>query len=124
MPVIGKQMALEGSMECAEFQTARLLLKQGRTYEEAVQKFQPYESIKDLNDDTRKAAAKLIDYALKQEKKKDPSRPKAFIYVNNRLEGNALLTLAAILASLGIEFPLPPDAASPASTEPPSFTLE
>lgn len=118
MPVIGEQMALEGSRECAEFQVARLLLKQGRTYEEAVETFQPYQTLKEPNEDTRAAAVSLVDYALKQ--KPDNSRPKAFVYVNNRLEGNALLTLFAILSRLGIPFPLP----SVAASEPPRFTLQ
>jgi len=122
MPPIGEQMALEGSLNCAGFQAARLLLKQGRTYEEAVNMFQPYRSLKEPNEETRDAAGKLIQYALNQ--KNDPARPKAFIYVNNRLEGNALLTLVAILASLGIEFPLPPGAPGPTPQEPPSFSLK
>jgi uncharacterized protein YecE (DUF72 family) len=111
MPTLGEQIALGGSMDCADFCAARLLLKKGRTYEAAVQTFQPYQALKDPNEETRAAAANLIDHTLKQEPKPAPSRPKAFIYVNNRLEGNALLTLSAILSRLGIPSPLPPDAA-------------
>jgi uncharacterized protein YecE (DUF72 family) len=121
MPAIGEQMAVEGSLDSADFQVARLLLKLGRTFEEAVQTFQPYQTLKEPVEETRAAAVSLVNYALKQ--KPDSSRPKAFVYVNNRLEGNALLTLMAILSRLGLPFPFPA-IPSPGPPPPPTFTLQ
>ena len=65
--------------------------KPGRKYEDAVKAFQPYDSTKEINDDARKAAASLVAEG------KQNSRRRTFIYVNNRLEGNALATIAAML---------------------------
>ena len=53
--------------------------------------FQPYDQVKEINEDARKAGASLIE-----EGKENPKR-KTFIYVNNRLEGNALETISAML---------------------------
>jgi hypothetical protein len=66
-------------------------LKPGRKYEDAVKTFQPYDSTKEINEDARKAGAALI-----KEGTQNPQR-KTFIYVNNRLEGNALATIAGML---------------------------
>jgi hypothetical protein len=71
---------------------ARFLLKPGRKYEDAVKAFQPYNSTKEINEDARKAGAALI-----KEGQQD-SRRKTFIYVNNRLEGNALGTIEAMVS--------------------------
>jgi hypothetical protein len=60
-----------------------------------VQSFQPYDKTKEVNEEARKAGAALI-----QEGKKTPKR-KTFIFVNNRLEGNALFTIMAMLEVAG-----------------------
>jgi len=65
-------------------------LKPGRKYEEAVERFKPYERVQEKNDEARAAARKLIAEGKAAKKK-------TFIYVNNRLEGNALETIAAML---------------------------
>ena len=91
MPSVSEQMALPASRTNPERIAARFLLKPGRKYEDAVKAFQPYDSTKEINDDARKAAASLIE-----EGKQNPRR-KTFIYINNRLEGNALATIAAML---------------------------
>jgi hypothetical protein len=57
----------------------------------AAKAFQPYDSTKEINGDARQAGASLIE-----EGKQNPQR-KTFIYVNSRLEGNALATVAAML---------------------------
>jgi hypothetical protein len=49
--------------------------------------------VKEPNDDARAAGRSLIAKGKSPDKKK-----KTFIYVNNRLEGNALETSAAMLA--------------------------
>ena len=95
MPPIGEQMELEGSKPNPDLVAARFLLKPGRTYEEAVKAFQPYEQTKEINEAARKTGAALI-----KDGKKHPKR-KTFIFVNNRLEGNALRTIEAMLEASG-----------------------
>ncbi len=89
MPGVEEQIELEGSFT-TDFTVARLLLRPGRAYEQAVKAFSPYKSIQDPNETVRDAALKLVMRSLG---KKRPS----FIFVNNRLEGNAVMTIAAIL---------------------------
>ena len=60
MPPISEQMAMPGSQTNPTLTAARFLLKPGRKYEEAVKTFQPYERVKEQNDDARAAGAKLI----------------------------------------------------------------
>jgi len=71
---------------------ARFLLKPGRKYEEAVKIFEPYDTIKEVNMEARTAGKKLI-----AEGKAAGTRHRTFVFVNNRLEGNALTTIAAIV---------------------------
>lgn len=91
MPPVSEQMALPGSQTNPALVAARFLLKPGRKYEDAVNTFQPYDQTKEVNAEARQAGAALISAG-----KKDPRR-KTFIYVNNRLEGNALATIQAML---------------------------
>ena len=93
MPPVSEQMALPGSRTNPDLVGARFLLKPGRKYEEAVKAFQPYDSIKEENPDARAAGRKLIS----EGKAAGPDR-KTFIFVNNRMEGNALGTIAAMLS--------------------------
>lgn len=92
MPAVSEQMALPGSRTNPKLIAARFLLKPGRKYEEAVKTFQPYDKVKEPNPETREAGKALI-----AEGKKALGR-ETFIYVNNRLEGNALETIDAMLA--------------------------
>ena len=88
MPELKRQIAhLEAFT--ADFVVARALLKAGRTYEQAVKTFQPYATVQEPNPETRGALRDLIDRAL--EKKQT-----TFVFVNNRLEGNAPQTIAAV----------------------------
>ena len=91
MPPVAEQMALAGSQTNPDLTAARFLLKPGRKYEEAVKAFAPYDQTREINEDARRAGAALIKAAKNNPKKK------TFILVNNRLEGNALLTIAAML---------------------------
>ncbi len=91
MPQISLQMSLPGSQTNPQLVPARFLLSPGRRYEEAVKSFQPYDTTKEINAEARQAGAALISAG-----QKDPAR-KTFIYVNNRLEGNALATIQAML---------------------------
>jgi uncharacterized protein YecE (DUF72 family) len=88
MPEIREQMELGGS-QTAEAIVARALLRRGRPYAEAVEEFAPYKRVQEVNQPVRDALRKLIDVARVDE------RP-AFIFINNRLEGNSPGTIAAI----------------------------
>ena len=92
MPPLDEQLALPGSRTSPEFFGARLLLRPGRKYEEAVKLFSPYDRIKDPYPEGRAAGARLI-----QEARSRGGATKGFIYVNNRFEGNALETIAAMV---------------------------
>jgi uncharacterized protein YecE (DUF72 family) len=92
MPPISEQMALSGSRTNPNLLAARFLLKPGRKYNEAVDEFFPYDKVKELNPDERRAGQALIA----EGKAAGPDR-KTFIYVNNRLEGNALETIDAMM---------------------------
>ena len=92
MPSVGEQMALEGSRSNSKLVAARFLLKPGRRYEEAVKTFEPYDKTREVNKEARDAGAALIHEGTIAPKRK------TFIYVNNRLEGNALATIAAMIS--------------------------
>ncbi len=70
----------------------RLLLRPGRRYEEAVKRFSPYDRLLEVQLESRTAAAQLIPCRAADRRPK-----RAFVFVNNRFEGNALGTIAAIL---------------------------
>ncbi len=92
MPSVKDQLTLDGSRTNPSLGAARFLLKPGRKYQEAVNLFEPYDKIKEPNADARAAGAALI-----KEGRSAAGKRKTFIFVNNRLEGNALGTLAAML---------------------------
>jgi uncharacterized protein YecE (DUF72 family) len=94
MPPVSDQMQLTGSRTRRDLVAARFLLKPGRKYEEAVRTFEPYDAIKEENPQARSAGKALIA----EGKAAGPSR-RTFLFVNNRLEGNALETIAAMLQS-------------------------
>jgi uncharacterized protein YecE (DUF72 family) len=94
MPTVAEQMQLPDSFT-ADFAAARFLLKPGRKYEQAVEKFQPYNEVKEPNPEARMALIDLLTTPAK------PGRPgRRFLYVNNRLEGCALWTIYAAIAGL------------------------
>jgi uncharacterized protein YecE (DUF72 family) len=92
MPSVGQQLALPGSTT-TDFFAARFLLKQGRSYRAAVSSFEPYERTAEVNPEAREAGAELIRDA--------PRTRRSYLYVNNRLEGHAPATLAAMLTLAG-----------------------
>ena len=91
MPPVEEQIDLPGSETNPNLTAARFLLRPGRSYEEAVKGFQPYNQTKEVNAPARKAGAKLIQDGKKKKNKR------TFLFVNNRLEGNALATIKAML---------------------------
>jgi hypothetical protein len=56
--------------------------------------FSPYQTVKDEYRAGRSAGAALVKTSAEQARR-------AFIYVNNRFEGNALETIAAIIEQAG-----------------------
>lgn len=95
MPPVLEQAARPESFTAREFFGARFLLKPGRRYEEAVKLFSPYDRIKEPYPEGRSAAAHLIQEARARKRR-------VFLYVNNRFEGNALDTIAAMLAEAAL----------------------
>jgi len=89
MPQILEQIQLAGVLT-APFSVARALLKPGRTYQEAVEMFQPYDSIKEENPDLRKGLAAAVHRCVAEGRK-------LYAYVNNRAEGNSPKTIEGIL---------------------------
>lgn len=92
MPPIGVQIELPGSFS-APFTVVRALLRPGRSYNEAVDAFAPYSEIRDQNPALRNDIARLIRQVL-------ALRIPAYVLVNNRAEGSAPITIAAIAALL------------------------
>ena len=84
MPSVSEQIAMAGSETNPDVTAARFLLKPGRAYKEAVKSFQPYDGTKEINEDARNAGATLIKAGKENPKKQ------TYLFVNNRLEGNAL----------------------------------
>ena len=88
MPPIGHQLDLPGSIS-GPFIVARALLRPGRTYNEAVDVFAPYDRIREPNPKLRRDLVRLVEAAVK-------TRIPAYLLVNNRAEGSAPLTIAAV----------------------------
>lgn len=88
-PELGVQLGMPEAFT-ADFAVCRALLRRGRSYEEAVNLFSPYEEIKDPNPAGRRALSDLIAHARE-------NRQAAFIFVNNRFEGSAPLTIQGVL---------------------------
>lgn len=88
MPDIETQMAIPES-HTAETIVARALLRRGRLYEEAVREFTPYDRVREVNETARRGLRELVEMA------RVDGRP-AFIFVNNRLEGNSPATIVSI----------------------------
>ena len=97
MPPLPDQLALPDAFASKEHAVARLLLRPGRDYEEAVKRFQPYDRLQDPYPEGREAIAQLLGRVAKR----DSGVPKVvYVYVNNRFEGNALQTIAALVDTL------------------------
>lgn len=96
MPGLAEQLALLPADDHNAPVGARLLLKCGRAYREAVDHFSPYDRLREPRPEVRQATANLLRTV-----KQAPRKRATYVYVNNRLEGNALSTIAAILDLLG-----------------------
>lgn len=92
MPSVSEQTELSGAFPNPDLFAARFLLKPGRRYEEAVKQFSPYEKLQEANPDGRTAGRKLL-----QRIRSSGRHPRGFIFLNNRFEGNALASIAAMV---------------------------
>jgi uncharacterized protein YecE (DUF72 family) len=88
MPGIQEQLAIPES-QTSDLIVARALLKSGRPYEDAVRMFSPYDRVQEVNEAVRHGLREIVDVAIVD------GRP-AFVFVNNRLEGNSPGTIVAI----------------------------
>lgn len=91
MPPVTEQIAMPGAFT-ADFHVARFLLRPGRTYRQAVEKFQPYAETREPVPEARAALRSLIDRSAAH-----PTKRPSYAFVNNRLEGNSPNTIAAAL---------------------------
>ena len=89
MPELREQLAIE-SAYTTDFTIARALLRHGRSYEQAVSQFQPYDRTQDPNPAAREGLSELMERAL-------ATGQPALLFVNNRLEGNAPSTIQAVV---------------------------
>jgi uncharacterized protein YecE (DUF72 family) len=89
MPELRHQMAIPDSAT-AGFQVCRALLRRGRVYEEAVKSFAPYTEVQDPNPEARESMRILIGRARE-------NKEFLFLFVNNRLEGNAPTTILSVV---------------------------
>jgi len=88
MPELRQQIEMPESAT-AGFLVCRALLRYGRPYDDAVAMFSPYTEIRDPNPAARDSMRVLIRRARE-------NHQIAFLFVNNRLEGNAPLTIMAV----------------------------
>jgi len=89
MPELGRQLAIPESAT-ANFLVCRALLRRGRPYEDAVAMFSPYTEVKDPNPEARESMRALMGRARE-------NKQFLFLFVNNRLEGNAPLTILSLV---------------------------
>jgi uncharacterized protein YecE (DUF72 family) len=92
MPELPKQVEMPGAFT-ADFSVVRGLLTKGRTYEKAVAAFEPYERIQEPNHGAREAIRQIAERAWR-------TRQPAYVFINNRLEGNAPGTIEALADTL------------------------
>jgi uncharacterized protein YecE (DUF72 family) len=87
MPELGSQLDRPG-VETADFFVVRALLAKGRTYEQAVEAFEPCERTREPNEAAGEAMPRVAERAMEGQKP-------AFVFVSNRLEDNAPATIEA-----------------------------
>ncbi len=93
MPVLDQQCRLADAYT-ADFTVVRALLARGRTYEKAVESFEPYDLLQEPNEGAREG---MVEIARQSLRRKVPS----WLFVNNRLEGHAPTTIEEVAKNLG-----------------------
>ncbi len=97
MPAIAEQMALPDAFT-SNFTVSRALMIPGRTYDSTVSRFAPFSSVQEPSPTVRDALRSLL---VRSKQRGEPT----FIYINNRLEGFAPGTIAAVLDAFPVEPP-------------------
>ncbi|HCV42305.1 MAG TPA: DUF72 domain-containing protein, partial [Bacteroidetes bacterium] len=92
MPPIIDQIKIAGVLT-SSFSVARALLKPGRSYQEAVKTFQPYDKVKEESPELRMGLVESVRRCIADGKT-------LYAYVNNRAEGNSPKTIEGILDML------------------------
>ena len=90
MPDLSEQIEIP-EIHTADFTVVRALLRRGRPYEQAVKQFSPYREVQEANPGARDAIRTIIKQA------RERNQP-SYIFVNNRLEGNAPQTIESIIS--------------------------
>jgi hypothetical protein len=90
--VLLEAQAVLPDVDTADFSVVRALLPRGRSYEQAVKALEPYREIREPDESARRGMATVAGWAT-------PMKP-AFLFVNNRLEGNAPSTIEAVASML------------------------
>jgi uncharacterized protein YecE (DUF72 family) len=93
MPTVAEQIAMPGAFT-ASFTVVRALLQKGRTYDQAVAMFQPYEKVQQPDPSTRSALRQIAEQCVLEKRR-------AYVFVNNRLEGNAPATIESVVSAEG-----------------------
>ncbi len=94
MPELGSQLDRPG-VETADFSVVRALLSKGRSYEQSVDAFEPYDRIREPNEAARAALRRVAERAIER-------KQRAFVFVNNRLEGHAPSTIEAVADHIAV----------------------
>lgn len=89
MPSISEQMANEDAFT-TNFTVSRALMIPGRAYEQTVSQFAPHTAVRVPSLEVRSALKRLL---VRAKQRGEPT----FIYINNRLEGFAPGTIAAVV---------------------------
>jgi uncharacterized protein YecE (DUF72 family) len=92
MPAVGEQLNVP-DIFTARHAVARFLLPPGRTYNQAVAELAPYERVQQPYPEGRRAMERLIRVAMDDERT-------LYVFVNNRLEGNAIQTIDEVTGRL------------------------
>jgi uncharacterized protein YecE (DUF72 family) len=92
MPMLEDQIQLAEAYT-ADFTVVRALLRKGQAYEHAVKTLEPYRVIQEPNEGAREAIRQIAERSMK-------ARCPAYVFVNNRLEGNAPSTIEAIVEGI------------------------
>jgi uncharacterized protein YecE (DUF72 family) len=90
MPVLPAQLQIPDAFT-TNFVVSRAQLRRGRPYEEAVKILAPYSEVKDENPEAREGLRTLIDRA-------NQNHERAYLFVNNRLEGNSPITIQEVVS--------------------------
>jgi uncharacterized protein YecE (DUF72 family) len=94
MPTLDMQIQLPDAYT-ADFTVVRALLAKGRPYEEAVKAFEPYRLIQEPNEGARDAMTRIAQHDMQKKRR-------AFLFVNNRLEGHAPTTIESVVDRLAL----------------------